>query len=101
MHVCVVPIWCVAAGAIEMVLADVSGSVVADVSGSVVAEEPQEDISEEHAEGSKPFGFLCLTCCCLCMVRRSSCEGHIDVCTVHVYSTYVKSRFTIIIIVLL
>ena len=63
MHVCVVPIWCVAAGAIEMVLADVSGSVV--------AEEPQEDISEEHAEGSKPFGFLCLTCCCLCMVRRS------------------------------
>lgn len=76
MHVHVVPLyaWCVVAGSIEMVLADVSDSVV--------AEQPQEDISEEHAEGNKPFGFLCLTCCCLCMVG-ARVEGTVHELQVH------------------
>lgn len=42
--------------------------VLVDVSGSVVAELPQGDVSEEHIEMNKPFGFLCLIGCCMCMV---------------------------------
>ena len=51
--------WCAAVGGIEMVLS---------VSSTVVAELPKENISEGHIEANKPFGFLCLTGCCLCMV---------------------------------
>ena len=75
---CAIPLfaWCHVAGGIEMVLA---------MSSSAVAEMSEDDFSEEpSSEANKPFGFLCLTGCCLCMVG-THVQGTGIVCTYTLY----------------
>ena len=81
---CVIPLfaWCHVVGGIEMVVA-MSSSAVAEMSEEYFSEEPS-------SEANKPFGFLCLTGCCLCMVG-AHVQGTDDVCT---YTLYVNSSFT-------